>query len=466
MPAPFFSRLLRIPAPRRSRLNTETDATFPVGRSFNGSEFDRCDYDRAAVLRQSLEAWRVNPLARRIVELTAQYVVGGGISFNCPHAGTAAFLKSFWDHPLNRLPVRLYEWCDELTRSGNLFLLLSTDPAGMTYVRAIPSSQVQIIHSRANDLDQETAYELQPGSDLLDTVVWPAYHPDLDTPDGSGRPPTVMLHYAVNRPAGAQWGESDLAPLLRWLSRYASWLEDRARLNRFRTAFLYVVHARFSSEAERRARQSALNAAPPSPGSILVTDEGERWEVIHPDLASDEAGADGLALKKMIAAGAGLPLHFLAEPESSTRTTAEAAGGPTYRRFEQRQRFFLWLLGDLLRVVVNRRAGVDGHVSRRAVIELHGSDISARDNISLAMAAANILPTLRELRDRSLIDDAELLRLAYRFCGESVDVEEMLARGGRAPRTQSESASPAPAQPVKVDPLSGEEKPLEGGGLS
>jgi hypothetical protein len=28
----------------------------------------------------------------------------------------------------------------------------------------------------------------------------------------------------------------------------------------------------------------------------------------------------------MIAAGAGIPMHFLAEPEGATRTTAEAAG--------------------------------------------------------------------------------------------------------------------------------------------
>jgi len=76
--------------------------------------------------------------------------------------------------------------------------------------------------------------------------------------------------------------------------------------------------------------------------------------------------------------------------------------------------------------VVQRRSLVDGRVSRRAEITLHGSDISARDNISLAMAANNILPTLHELRDRGLIDDAELLRLAYRFCGETVDVEAML----------------------------------------
>jgi hypothetical protein len=467
VPESFFSRLLGRgrSAPTRARLAAETDATFPVGHRSGSTDLDRFDYDRAALLHQSLEAWRVNPLARRIVGLTSQYVVGGGIAFSCAHAPTSAFLKSFWEHPLNRLPVRLYEWCDELTRSGNLFLLLTTDASGMTYVRAIPASQVKAIHSRPNDLDQETAYELQPGENALETVTWPAYDASQDSPSADGRPPTVMLHYAINRPVGAQWGESDLAPLLRWLSRYASWLEDRARLNRFRTAFLYVVRARFSSEAERRARQAALNAAPPSPGSILVTDEGETWDVLNPELASDDAGTDGLALKKMLSAGAGIPLHFLAEPEGSTRTTAEAAGGPTFRHYEQRQRFFLYILSDLLKVVVNRRSQLDSRVSRRAEISLNGSDISARDNVSLSLAAGNILPTLRDLRDRRLIDDAELLRLAYRFCGETVDVEEMLARGRSAPVTAAAPAVLAAPQPIMVDPLTGEEKSDSSGGL-
>ncbi len=217
-----------------------------------------------------------------------------------------------------------------------------------------------------------------------------------------------------------------------------------------------------SPEAERRSRQSALNTSPPSPGSILVTDENENWDTLHPRLESDEAGHDGLALKKMLASGAGIPMHFLAEPEGATRTTAEAAGGPTYRYFEQRQRFFLWMLGDALSAAVNRRSMLDRNVSRRAEIRLHGADISARDNISLAMAAGNISPTLYTLRDRGLIDDAELLRLVYRFCGESVNVEEMLARGRKAPHVpngDASAASPRPIkQPVKVDTLTGEEK--------
>ncbi len=189
-----------------------------------------------------------------------------------------------------------------------------------------------------------------------------------------------------------------------------------------------------------------------------MTDENENWDTLHPRLESDESGQDGLALKKMLAAGAGIPLHFLAEPEGATRTTAEAAGGPTYRHFEQRQRYFLWLLADVLRAVVNRRSMVDHHVSRRAEIQLSGADISARDNMALAMAAGNITPALGSLRERGLVDDAELLRLFYRFCGESVDLEEMLARGrqaGPAPVIGMKAVKP---QPIKIDPATGEEK--------
>jgi len=448
---------------RQALALAEDDSTFTLGSRSGASQFDRFACDREETQRQALEAWRVNPIARRIVGLTSQYVVGGGISLNYAHPATAVFLHAFWEHPLNHLPVRLYEWCDELTRSGNLFLLLTTDPAGMSYVRAVPASQVKEIVSRPNDIDQEVRYEMQPDwSESTDAASWPAYDPRADQRDAAGNFKPVMLHYAINRPAGAQWGESDLAPVLRWLSRYAAWLEDRARLNHFRTAFLYIVRARFTSEAERRSRQSALNTTPPSPGSILVTDENESWDALHPRLESDDSGQDGLAMKKMIAAGSGIPLHFLAEPEGSTRTTAEAAGGPTYRHFEQRQRFFLWLLGDLLRAVVQRRSLVDAHLSRRAEVTLNGADISARDNVSLSLAASNISSVLQNARDRALIDDSEYLRLLYRFSGESVEVPEMLARGKaagfpRLPALRSPRKSVA-SQPIKVDAESGEEK--------
>ena len=405
----------------------ENENTFLVGsRSLSQSERDRYTYDRSEILEQSLEAWRTNPLARRIVELTSQYVVGGGLTINCKHEKTAAFFNEFWNHRLNRMPVRVFEMCDELTRTGNLFVMLSTDPAGMSYIRVIPASDIDEIISRKNDIEQPVLFKPKASVDDLDPQPIPAYDPQSDDP----QQPT-MLHYAINRPAGAQWGEPDLAPLLRWLSRYSNWLEDRARLNRYRNSFLFVVQAKFASEAQRKARQTTLNANPPKPGSILVADENETWKVLHPRLESGDAEKDGLALKKMIAAGSGIPLHFLAEPESATRTTAEAAGGPTYRRFEQRQEYFLWMIQDILSVVLARRGSLDRQVQEDIEFSVTGADISSNDNASLSQAAYYMINILDDLRDRQLITNAEFLRLIYRFFGETVDADDMLERAAK-----------------------------------
>ncbi len=440
---------------------------------------DRHGYDREQVLREALDAWRNNPLARRIIQLTTQYVVGGGVSITCDHPRTHAFLQEWWHHRLNAMPMRLYGWCDELTRCGELFIALTTDPAGMSYVRAIPASHIQEIVSAENDVEQERLIIEKPSfvggigrkgsaprhswaAEALQSREWVVYDPNTDQRNPDGSFPPVMLHYAVNRPVGAKHGESDLAPLLRWLARYAAWLEDRARLNRYRQSFLYVVKAKFTHEAERQRRQAELNANPPNPASILVTDDSEEWSVLHPQLSSFEAAEDGLALKKMVATGAAAPLHFLAEPESATRTTAESAGGPTYRHYQQRQVFFLWMIEDIAKVVVARRKQVDRLVNPKASIEVKGADISSRDNAMMATAASTIIASFGALRDRGLIDDAELLRLAYRFAGEVVDVQALLQSARTAPPSdQHPPFSPVEVTPIHIDPLSGEPENIE-----
>jgi len=424
----FFKK--HAPATQRQHLTAaETDNNFLVGtRSLDDSPRDRQTWDRAQILEDCLDAWRFNPLARRIVELTSQYVVGGGMVVQCPHAATQTFLQSFWQERLNRMDVRLVEMCDELTRSGNLFVLLSTDQAGMSYLRMVPAAEIATIESAPNDVEQPRQFITRGDVVSGDPTIYMAYDANLDSLDENGRFQPVMLHYAINRPAGAQWGEPDLAPLLRWLSRYAAWLEDRVRLNRFRNAFLYVVKARFASESARQARQLTLAANPPAPGSILVTDESEEWSVISPKLEALNASTDGLAVKKMIAAGAGVPLHFLAEPESSTRTTAEASGSPTYRHYEQRQRFFQWLLMDLLKVVLARRHMLDGSVQPDAALAIHAADISARDNVSLAQAGVDAASVLEKLVDKGLIEPAEMLRVVYRFMGETGDTTALMGR--------------------------------------
>jgi hypothetical protein len=355
----------------------------------------------------------------------------------------------------------------------------------MSYVRAIPAADVLEIETAANDIEQEVYIYEQPSMEFLDNDKgssersissaglsrgrrWKVYDESTDAPGENGLYEAVIMHYAINKPVGAKHGESDLAPMLRWLSRYAAWLEDRARLNRFRNTFIFWVKAKFANQAERLERQAELNRNPPNPGSILVSDETEEWSVLSPKLEAHQASEDGLALKKMIAVGSGNPMHFLAEPEGATRTTAESSGGPTFRHYQQRQTFFLWMIQDLAKVAVRRRKAYDYKIREDAEVKVSGTDISARDNASLAVASGAVIGSFAQLRDRGLIDDAEFLRLAYRFAGEVIDVEDMLRRGAAAPTPNplpkgeggASSKTPIsagkPGEGLDIDPITGE----------
>ncbi len=194
---------------------------------------------------------------------------------------------------------------------------------------------------------------------------------------------------------------------------------------------MYVVTGDFKTEDERIARQNQINANPPPPGSVMVTDGGEKWEVISPKLDAQQAGEDGLSLKKMIALGAGFPIHYLAEPESSTTTTADAAGTPTFRGLEQTQTIFLNILSEIAQIAVRFRHKFDPRVDTHSHIQAVGPDITERDNATLSLAVARIYPAFSEFFDRDGIDEKELLRIVYRMAGEvqpTADVPSMQKR--------------------------------------
>jgi hypothetical protein len=421
------------------------------GIDWNGVYRDRYNYDREQIYEQALIAWRLNPLARRIIEIQKQYVIDA-IEFHCDDEATQKFLQEFWNHPLNKIGEHLAEWSDELALTGNLFPIITTDRAGMSYLRIYPTDMIADIETRRNDVQQELAYmpkATQADQDPTHILNYWSY--------ADRKPKSVMLHFAVNKLAGMKWGEPDIAPLLPWLARYASWLEDRVRLNRFRQAFLYVVRGKYDSEAQKAQRQNELTANPPAPGSILVTDQSEDWGILNPQLDSFEANTDGLALKKFIAGGRGFPLHWLAEPESSTRTTAEAAGTPTFKNLASRQMMFLSMLKELLTIVVKRRAQTMQDVKADALITVTAADISERDNAALALASTHVITSFGQLWANGFIDADEYLRIVYRFSGEVLPDARPDNPAARKTPIKPNNTAPASDQ-ITVDSKTGDVK--------
>jgi len=219
----------------------ETENTITLGSAAWDSNFrDRLSYDRKKILDQAINAWRSNPIARRIIQLTTEFVIGDGLAFQTSNARANKFLSDFWNHPLNNLTEQLPEWADEAWRTGDLFILFSVDEGGMIYVRALPSESIGVIQTAENDYRQELLYK----RDEMDESPWFSLRRGEDQK-------SFVLHFPLERAIGASFGESDLSPVLYWIGLYRQWLEDRARLNYFRQMFSFVLQRPFTSQAEK-----------------------------------------------------------------------------------------------------------------------------------------------------------------------------------------------------------------------
>lgn len=404
----------------------------PFGRG------DRPADDAARQYNDALLAWRTNPYAKRIIDIITDYTVGDGLTPVAP-GELGRFIDTFWTHPQNRLDLRLPELMDELSRAGDLFLVLFRNPAdGMSYVRAVPKSEVVEIAAAENDWEREVAYVVRaspavgaqgsggaeanspplprpPAPLPSDTTVFlsPA-HPDAASADA------VMLHYSINRPVGALLGESELASILPWLRNYSRMLEDRVRLNWAARAFLWFVTVptgRVNAKAEQYN-------APPEPGSIVVHDDGERWEMQAPNLHGLDAQHDLRALRQAISAGSGQPPHWHGDGGDINRAVAGAMQDPAVRHLRRRQRHLQHVVVDLCAVAYERAYGL-GRVRRRpdrAAIRVDLPDISREDNESLALAAERLTGAfgalLAALPGFSPTLAGQLLPLIFKFAGE------------------------------------------------
>jgi hypothetical protein len=385
-------------------------------------------WDLRTDMEDALEAWRVNPLAFRIVALTTDYVVGNGVKLSSPIAYVDKFVSSFWDHRQNKMAMRIYSWCDELTRSGELFVVLFTNPAdGMSYMRTLPAVKINEIDTDPDDLEKELRYHELRHDDPITGKWWDGWErgkDDLSKP--------VVLHYAVNRAVGCVRGRGDLAPILPWLRRYREWLEDRVRVNRHKNAFLWHVRLTGAQAGDVQQKQ-AQYARPPSPGSVIVTDETEEWLPVQPSIQAEDVKDDGKALRLMVASGAGIPLYFLAEGESATRATAREMIGPTVRHYEHRQLFFCDLLVDVVekaayRAQIAGRLNTPRHGDLRLSVTV--SDLREEDNLQLAQAAREIVECLVVMHGQGWVTKRKAMEMAYKFAGELVDVEAMLEELG------------------------------------
>ncbi len=422
----WLARLARV---RVVPVGKANDGLTPFGRS--GTELDKDWGVLLGEFKSAFDAWRNNPLARRLVGIVTAYVLGGDtILLRSSYPRLNKFIREVVNHPENRLAIRLADWCDELTRAGELFPTLHFNSAdGVVYLRAISASRIERVEWNENDYEAETMYH-EVGDALSEGEVW--YHPravsDKDGLAEGAKPKSVMLHYAVNRPVGCVRGESDLASVLPWLKRYSRWLEDRVRVNAAMRVFLWIVKVpgKMVSAKEEQYRKI------PSAGTVMVVDrDNEEWAAVTPEIKAWDAAADGRAIRWMVVAGGpGLSLLDLGESETANLASAKVLGEQRRRFLRRRQAHFGYIVADVVLQAWNRAVALglrQGKPATLAQIEVGVPDIAPEDNVELAGAADQITDAMNKLAE--MVGNTPALRrvaarIVFKFAGEPVSDQE------------------------------------------
>lgn len=394
--------------------------------------------DRLQDLKDALDAWRHNPLARQIVRLTRGFVLQDGLQLRAATKREQRFVDDFWNHRQNRMNWRLRAWCDSLVLNGEIFPTLFTNDAdGMTYVRSISARLIDQIETAENDFENERRYHQV--TDTLDGQWWTAdsewqiatssgvTQPELSAishlPSANGE----MLHFAVNRPEGGTRGSGDLDPILPWLERYKTWLTDRVAINKAKTRLAWDVTIQGADESYIAKRQAQIKAAMSATGGVNIHNERESAiQPVFPGIASDAVEPDGRALRLMIGAGVGISLHHFGESDSANRASAGSADRAMLMHYRTRQQELIEIAIEVTQRAAARakaRGRLDYPSRRGFTLEAEVGELTKEDNLMLAQAARQVVEALGVAHDRGWLNDELAARLMLKFAGEVVPMQ-------------------------------------------
>jgi len=320
-------------------------------RLSNRADKDMNQMTQDRMIRLSLLLYRQNPLAKRLVDIKADYVVGSGFEI----VADDPYVQEYIIDPFveANLEKNYHAMCVELSLYGEQFYpAFTNDITGEVKLGIIdPDWIAKIITHEGNILDR-TGVQLR--SSLGDkTKTYQVIRPGMDPTDDPYDGETFM--WTINNVRTATRGLSDLLPLADWLDAYDQMMfSELERVSYGKTWFWDVI---LKGKDEAGAKAWMKNRKLPGVGGILAHGEDETWSITTPDIKTTEQNQTARMVKNQILGGAGYPEHWFAFGGDANRATAIEMGGPTLKSMETRQNFFKGMIRYMVRYAIDR--GVD-----------------------------------------------------------------------------------------------------------
>ncbi|NQV14504.1 hypothetical protein HQ531_03520 [bacterium] len=355
---------------------------------------DRADKDintmtQDRMIRLALMLHRQNPLAKRIVDIKADYVVGSGFEI----IAEDPYVQSEIIDPFveANLEDNYYQMAVELGLYGEQYFPAYTNSiTGQVKLGIIDPDWINRIETHPDNILDRVAVTLRAALGEK-AKTFQIIRPGMDLTDDTFVAPTFM--WTLNNVRTATRGLSDLLPLFDWLDAYDQTLFSELERISYGKAWFWDVTLEGKDEAY--AKKWLKGRTQPPVGGIMAHSQEETWKIQSPDLKTQEQNATTRMVKNQILGGAGYPEHWFAFGGDANRATAIEMGGPTLKSMETRQNFFKNMIRYMVRYAVDR--GVDAGVvpaNSDISFKVNAPEMDRKDLVKITSSLASLSGSL------------------------------------------------------------------------
>jgi hypothetical protein len=346
-----------------------------------------------------------NPMAKRIVEIIRDFVVGDGFTYSAEDKSVEEVIDEFWNDPDNNLDSEIDVNVLEESIFGELCLPVWVNPANghvkLGYID--PKCILKVVKDPSNPkITKSVIWKKPSGTVEHESMV-------INTDRSIKSKSYAMLngdcfYFTINKVSSASRGRSDLLCLADWLDGYDQFLFARLERAFLLNNFIWDIKCEGMNKEELQSFVNTITA--PRAGSIRAHNEKITWSAVSPQLESNDASGEARLFKNQILGGAGYPEHWFAEGSTTTRATALEMGLPTLKKLKSRQRKTKFELIRMVNFVIDQ-AILHGRLKKdvNRDFRIIPSPIVSRDNKGTAEAINGLVDGLTKAKAAGWVDD-------------------------------------------------------------
>jgi hypothetical protein len=326
-----------------------------------------------------------NPLVKRGVKTSSNYVFGRGFEVSSPDEAQNEAIQEFLKDNKKELgQIGLVEKEVSLHTDGNVFFAFITNPVdGRTRIRSIDATEIAEKICNPDDASEAWFYRrtwarqnftaangVQGGEQ--EQRWYPAldYDPDVKMPTINGVGvdwKTPILQMKIGGCAKWHFGVPDVYCAIDWARAYANFLSHWATITEMLARFSWNLETKGgqqSIEAFNQALSTTLATGgtniernpTPVTGAAFVTGPGNKLTPIRTAGATTEP-EQGRRIMLMVASAFGLPETFFGDASTGSLATAQSLDRPTELKFLERQEHWREVLQTICEYVLRQAAG-------------------------------------------------------------------------------------------------------------